>query len=152
MTNAGMISIIAHGIAEAQGDAYAEYASEFDGYAKAALDALKKHSAGLSVGGVNVWGSPDDIKSVMDWQQSHAVVEDLRTHVRHWREGYGKLAEIRTLAVRLTEMWEFPGWELGEDSAYEHEFIRRIQALAEAVRLGGHMKPGDGAHPNQMGP
>lgn len=47
MTDNGLISIIAHGIAEAQGDAYAEYASEFDGYAKAAVEAVRKHPAEL---------------------------------------------------------------------------------------------------------
>lgn len=91
MNDDDLISIIAHGIADAQGDAYAEYASEFDGYAKAAVDALKKHSAGLSIGGVNVWGEPDDIKAVMAWQHSHATIDDVRTNLRHWREECGKV-------------------------------------------------------------
>lgn len=86
-----LISIIAHGIADAQGDAYAEYSSEFDGYAKAALDALKSHSAGLSIDGVNVWGSPDSIKAIIGWQQSHATIDDVRTNLRHWREECGKV-------------------------------------------------------------
>lgn len=86
-----MISIIAHGIADAQGDAYAEYASEFDGYARAAIDALKKHSAGLSIGGVTVWGDPDDIQAVMNWQHSHATIDDVRANLRHWREECGKV-------------------------------------------------------------
>ncbi len=86
-----LVSIIAHGIADAQGDAYAEYASEFDGYAKAAVDALKKHSAGLSIGGMNVWGEPDDIRAVMEWKHSHDTIDDIRTNARHWREECGKV-------------------------------------------------------------
>lgn len=105
-----LISIIAHGIADAQGDAYAEYASEFDGYAKAALFALKKNLCGFSTNGVNVWATPDDIKTVMDWQQSHSVVDDLRTHVRRWREGYGKLEgshrEMLDLLKRAIAVWD----------------------------------------------
>lgn len=105
MSDDELISIIAHGIADAQGDAYAEYSSEFDGYAKAALDALKKHSAGLSVGGVNVWGSPGDIKAIVAWQQSHATIDDVRTNLRQWREECGKvhakLAEARGALKRV---------------------------------------------------
>lgn len=86
-----LISVIAHGIAEAQGDAYAEYASEFDGYAKAALFALQKNLCGFSTNGVNVWANPADIKAVMDWQHSHSTIEDVRTNLRHWREECGKV-------------------------------------------------------------
>lgn len=86
-----LVSIIAHGIAEAQGDAYAEYASEFDGYARAAVDALKKHNAGLSIDGVNVWGESDAIKVVMAWQHSHSTIDDVRTNLQHWREECGKV-------------------------------------------------------------
>lgn len=86
-----LVSIIAHGIADAQGDAYAEYASEFDGYAKAALEAIKKHSAGLSIGGVNVWGEPASIKAVLEWQHSHSVIDEIRTNLRHWRDECGKV-------------------------------------------------------------
>lgn len=86
-----LISIIAHGIADAKGDAYAEYSSEFDGYAKAAVAALKKHNAGLSTNGINVWGTPADIKVVMRALHSDSIIEDVRDQARHWREYAGKI-------------------------------------------------------------
>lgn len=51
-------------------------------------------------------------------------------------------AEAKTRALlfhvlRVYEMWELSNWELGDDSAWEHEFILRMQSLAEEVRLGG---------------
>jgi len=91
MSDDELVSIIAHGIADAQGDAYAEYASEFDGYARAAVDALKANLAGLSTNGINVWGTPADIKAVMRALYSDSIIEDVRTQVRHWREYAGKV-------------------------------------------------------------
>jgi len=91
MSDDELVSIIAHGIAGAQGDAYAEYASEFDGYARAAVDALKANLAGFSTNGINVWGSPDDIKAVANWQHSHVTIAHLRSDLRHWREECGKV-------------------------------------------------------------
>lgn len=91
MADEELISIIAHGIADAQGDAYAEYSSEFDGYARAALAALRKNLAGLSTNGINVWGTPADIKAVMRALYSDSILEDVRTQARHWREECGKV-------------------------------------------------------------
>lgn len=91
MSDDELVSIIAHGIADAQGDAYAEYASEFDGYAKAALFALQKNLCGFSTSGITVWGNPSSIQVVIGWQHSHATIEDVRTQVRHWREECGKV-------------------------------------------------------------
>lgn len=116
-----LISIIAHGIADAQGDAYAEYSSEFDGYAKAALDALKKHSAGLSIDGVNVWGSPDSIKAVIGWQHSHATIDGVRTNLHHWRDECGKVhahkAELMGALKRVAMVLEDGGLS-PSDEAY----------------------------------
>lgn len=113
-----LVSIIAHGIADAQGDAYAEYASEFDGYAKAAVDALKKHSAGLSIGGVTVWGNPDDIKAVMEWQHSHATIADVRTNLRHWREECGKVhSQKRALLDVLSSIADSGEFTTGDGHA-----------------------------------
>lgn len=91
MSDDDLVSIIAHGIADAQGDAYAEYSSEFDGYAKAAVDALKKNLAGLSTNGINVWGNPSDIKTVMRALYSDSIIGDVRTNLAHWRDECGKL-------------------------------------------------------------
>lgn len=91
MSDDELVSIIAHGIADAQGDAYAEYSSEFDGYARAAVAALKANLAGLSRNGVNVWGTPADIKAVMRALYSDSIIEDVRTQVRHWRDYAGKV-------------------------------------------------------------
>lgn len=144
MSDDDLVSIIAHGIADAQGDAYAEYASEFDGYARAAIDALKKNLAGFSSNGINVWGSPDDIKAVANWQHSHVTIVSLRSDLRHWREECGKVHAKKDILVhvsrRVVETWEFPDWEMGDDSAYEHEFIMRVQALTEEMRNGGYME------------
>lgn len=110
MSDGELISIMAHGIADAQGDAYAEYSSEFDGYAKAALDALKKNLAGFSTNGVNVWGSPDDIKAVANWQHSHVTIVHLRRNLGHSREECGKvhakLAEATGALKRVALMLE----------------------------------------------
>lgn len=50
------------------------------------------------------------IKAIMDWQHSHSVVDDLRTHVRHWREGYGKLEgnrrEMLDVLKRAIAVWD----------------------------------------------
>lgn len=96
MSDDELVSIIAHGIADAQGDAYAEYSSEFDGYARAAVAALKANMAGLSTNGINVWGSPADIKAVMRALYSDSIIEDVRTQGRHWREECGKLHARQT--------------------------------------------------------
>ncbi len=105
-----LIRIIAHAIADAQGDAYAEYASEFDGYAKAALFALKKNLCGFSTNGINVWASPDDIQSVMAWQHSHATIEVIRTNLRHGREECGKVhahrLEMLNVLKRAIAVWD----------------------------------------------
>lgn len=105
-----MVSIIAHGIADAQGDAYAEYASEFDGYAKAALDALKKHSAGLSVGGVNLWGDNKSIEAAMRWEHDHSIIGDIRTNLSHWRDECGKVhahrLEMLGVLKRAIAVWD----------------------------------------------
>lgn len=95
MSDDELVSIIAHGIADAQGDAYAEYSSEFDGYARAAVAALKANLAGLSRNGVNVWGTPADIKAVMRALYSDSIIEDVRTQVRHWRDYAGKVEAQR---------------------------------------------------------
>ena len=53
---------------------------------------------------------------------------------------FDKEAKTRALlfhVLRVYEMWELSNWELGDDSAWEHEFILRMQSLAEEVRLGG---------------
>jgi len=94
-----LISIIAHGIADAQGDAYAEYSSEFDGYAKAAVAALKSNLAGLSHNGINIWGTPADIKAVMRAFYSDSILEDVRTQARHWREYAGKVEAQKAILV-----------------------------------------------------
>lgn len=99
MTDDELVSIIAHGIADAQGDAYAEYSSEFDGYALAAVAALKANLAGLSHKGINVWGTPADIKAVMRALYSDSIIEDVRTQVRHWREECGKIDARRADAL-----------------------------------------------------
>lgn len=99
MSDEDLIGIIARGIADAQGDAYAEYSSEFDGYARAAVSALKANLAGLSHNGVNVWGRPTDIKAVMRALYSHSIIEDVRTQVRHWREECGKVNARRAEAI-----------------------------------------------------
>lgn len=91
MSDDELVSIIAHGIADAQGDAYAEYSSEFDGYARAAVVALKANLAGLSTNGINVWGAPADIKAVMRALYSDSIIEDVRAQGRHWREYAGKV-------------------------------------------------------------
>lgn len=91
MNDDELVSIMAHGIADDQGDAYAEYSSEFDGYARAALAALRASLAGLSTNGINVWGSPADIKAVMRALYSDSIIEDVRTQARHWREYAGKV-------------------------------------------------------------
>ena len=146
MSDDELISIIAHGIADAQGDAYAEYASEFDGYAKAAVDALKKNLAGLSTNGINVWGGPSDIKAVMRALYSDSIIEGIRTQASQWREECGKVHAqlskrelVLNQAIRLAEIWE-RNWEPGDDSADEAEFVIRAQKLTEEVRLGGWLK------------
>ena len=132
-----LTSIIAHGIADAQGEAYAEYASEFDGYAKAAVDALKKHSAGLSVGGVNVWGEPEDIKAVMEWQHSHATIDDVRTSLRHWREECGKVhahrREMLDVLKRAIAVWDADDFdELAANAVLKDaiEIVARLEKRA----------------------
>lgn len=104
MSDEDLVSIIAHGIADAQGDAYAEYSSEFDGYARAAVDALKKRNAGLSTNGINVWGGPADIKAVMRALYSDSIIEDVRTQVRHWREECGKIEARRAALLEALEL------------------------------------------------
>lgn len=105
-----LVSIIARGIAEAQGDAYAEYASEFDGYAKAALFALKKNLCGFSTNGINVWATPDDIKAVMNWQHSHVTIVHLRRDLGHWREECGKVhahrLEMLAVLKQAIAIWD----------------------------------------------
>ena len=126
-----LVSIIAHGIADAQGDAYAEYSSEFDGYAKAALFALKKNLCGFSTNGVNVWATPDDIKTVMEWQHSHSVVDDLRTHVRHWRDECGKVHAHR---LQMLEVLKSVVAVLGDEVFNElaaDNLLRDARALVE---------------------
>lgn len=118
MSDDELVSIIAHGIAEAQGDAYAEYSSEFDGYAKAAVDALKKNLAGLSTNGINVWGSPADIKSVMRALYNDSIIEDVRTQARHWREYAGKVeAQKATLLGTLSAIANSGEYTTGDGHA-----------------------------------
>lgn len=132
-----LTSIIAHGIADAQGDAYAEYASEFDGYAKAAVDALKKNLAGFSTNGINVWGSPDDIKAVVNWQHSHVTIVHLRRDLGHWREECGKVnahrREMLDVLKRAIAVWDADDFdELAANAVLKDaiEIVARLEKRA----------------------
>lgn len=137
--NDELVSIIAHGIADAQGDAYAEYSSEFDGYARAALDALKKNLAGLSTNGLNVWGHPADIATVMAWQHSHATIEDVRAlkRVPMTRE-IGWIVELRGPSPQWWYLRDDgedgEGWTA--DSLEALRFARKQDAVAYIDSIG----------------
>lgn len=139
MSGDELMNIMARGIADAQGDAYAEYSSEFDAYAEAALAALKKHSAGLSMDGVNVWGSPDSIKAVMTWQHSHATVDGLRTNLRHWRDECGKVhahkAELLGTLKRVAMVLED-----GSMNPSDEAFIRLLDIVMPVLIALGDPK------------
>lgn len=128
-----LVSIIAHGIADSQGDAYAEYSSEFDGYAKAAVDALKKHNAGISTNGINVWGSPADIKAVMRALYSDSIIEDVRTQVRHWREECGKVhahrLEMLDVLKRAIAVWDAEAFDEAAADAVLKSAIETVARL-----------------------
>lgn len=129
MSDEEIIGIIARGIADAQGDAYAEYSSEFDGYARAAISALKANLAGLSHNGVNVWGAPADIKAVMRALYSDSILEDVRTQARHWREYAGKVEAKRAEAIEALKA--VIAWSQEPDP--ESKSVRE-QQLCEAWR------------------
>lgn len=134
MSDDELISIIAHGIAAAQGDAYAEYSSEFDGYAKAALFALQKNLCGFSTGGINVWGSPADIQVVIGWQQSHVAIEDVRTQARHWREYAGKVeAQKATMLDCLNRVVTVLGDGVFDELAAD-TLLSDVRALVERFK------------------
>lgn len=134
MSDDELVSIIAHGIADAQGDAYAEYSSEFDGYARAAVAALKANLAGLSRNGVNVWGTPADIKAVMRALYSDSIIEDVRTQVRHWRDYAGKVeAQRATMLDCLNRVVTVLGDGVFDELAAD-TLLSDVRALVEGFK------------------
>lgn len=134
MSDDELASIIAHGIADAQGDAYAEYSSEFDGYARAAVAALKANLAGISHNGVNVWGTPADIKAVMRALYSDSIIEDVRTQVRHWREYAGKVeAQKATMLDCLNRVVTVLGDGVFDELAAD-TLLSDVRALVERFK------------------
>lgn len=134
MSGDELVSIIAHGIADAQGDAYAEYSSEFDGYARAAVAALKANLAGLSHNGVNVWGTPADIKAVMRALYSDSIIEDVRTQVRHWRDYAGKVeAQKATMLDCLNRVVTVLGDGVFDELAAD-TLLSDVRALVERFK------------------
>ncbi len=134
MSDDELVSIIAHGIADAQGDAYAEYSSEFDGYARAAVAALKANLAGLSHNGVNVWGTPADIKAVMRALYSDSIIEDVRTQVRHWRDYAGKVeAQKATMLDCLNRVVTVLGDGVFDELAAD-TLLSDVRALVERFK------------------
>lgn len=134
MSDDELVSIIAHGIADALGDAYAEYSSEFDGYARAAVAALKANLAGLSHNGVNVWGTPADIKAVMRALYSDSIIEDVRTQVRHWRDYAGKVeAQKATMLDCLNRVVTVLGDGVFDELAAD-TLLSDVRALVERFK------------------
>lgn len=134
MSDDELASIIAHGIADALGDAYAEYSSEFDGYARAAVAALKANLAGLSHNGVNVWGTPADIKAVMRALYSDSIIEDVRTQVRHWRDYAGKVeAQKATMLDCLNRVVTVLGDGVFDEIAAD-TLLSDVRALVERFK------------------
>lgn len=75
-----------------------------------------------------------------DAEQLVAEIDALRASPSSPVSRESVIDPVMHAARRLAEAWELPGWELGEDSADEAEFIQRMQNLVEAMRDGGHME------------
>lgn len=106
---------------------------------EAALPPELKTLAGLSTAGINVWGSPTDIKSVMDWEHSHATIDDVRTNLRHWSEECGKvhakLAEATGALKRVAMTLEDRSPDFSLDARLRiHDAVYPVLIALETVK------------------
>lgn len=112
-----------------------------------ALPPDPKELAGLSIGGIDLWANAKAIQAVVQWQQDHATIDDVRTALRHWRDECGKLhAQVRSTNERAARVCQEAARRhreamIGLDERHDDEHTMHMvaaQALEAAeIEIGG---------------